>query len=62
LDVFHGFKFVREELGDHDALDVKQEKDWVRARPSSARLEEHFDTVVIMRSDQCESTGVEGEF
>jgi hypothetical protein len=62
LNVYHGFKFLREELTIDETEERLQEKDWVRARPSSTKQEERFDPVVVMRSEDCEPTGVQGTF
>ncbi|KAG1745419.1 uncharacterized protein EDB91DRAFT_1021809, partial [Suillus paluster] len=62
LDVYHGFKFVLEELGE-DVVDGHGPNDWVRACPKTRgpHGQEQFDTVVVMRTDECEGTGLQGE-
>jgi hypothetical protein len=61
LNVYHGFKFPLEDVGD-DRKEGDEERDWVRARPGARGQTERFDTVVAMVAPQSESTGVEGEF
>lgn len=61
LDVYHGFKFTSEELAE-DEESVEALKDWVRARPKQkSNGQERFDTVVVMRSEECEATGLQGK-
>ncbi|KAH9914551.1 uncharacterized protein B0H18DRAFT_1125480 [Fomitopsis serialis] len=55
VDVFHGFKFNNIPLNDN-----AEEKDGVKARPSSADKPARFDTVVVLRSDEAEATGLQG--
>jgi hypothetical protein len=62
LNVYHGFKFLREELTIDETEERLQEKDRVRACPSSTKQEERFDPVVVIRSEDCELTGVQGMF
>ncbi|KAJ8582581.1 hypothetical protein M405DRAFT_867713 [Rhizopogon salebrosus TDB-379] len=59
LNVYHGFKFPLEDVGD-DRKEGDEERDWVRARPGARGQTERFDTVVAMVAPQSESTGVEG--
>src|SRR6201746_1036652 len=61
LNVYHGFKFPLEDVGD-DRKEGDEERGWVRARPGARGQTERFDTVVAMVTPQSESTGVEGEF
>ncbi|KAH9917785.1 uncharacterized protein B0H18DRAFT_883398, partial [Fomitopsis serialis] len=55
VDVFHGFKFAPEPL-----TDSKEETDAVRARPSFGEQPARFDTVVVLREDDAEATGLQG--
>ncbi|KAH9910186.1 uncharacterized protein B0H18DRAFT_896397, partial [Fomitopsis serialis] len=55
VDVFHGFKFNNIPLNDN-----AEEKDGVKARPSSADKPARFDTVVVLRGDEAEATGLQG--
>ncbi|KAH9911069.1 uncharacterized protein B0H18DRAFT_893607, partial [Fomitopsis serialis] len=55
VDVFHGFKFNNIPLNDNT-----EEKDGVKARPSSADKPARFDTVVVLRGDEAEATGLQG--
>jgi hypothetical protein len=61
LNVYHGFKFPLEDIGE-DRKEGDEERDWVRARPAARGQTERFDTVVAMVDPQSESTGLEGEF
>ena len=61
LDVYHGFKFALEELAEEEG-EVEAERDWVRARPKQkGGGQERFDTVVVMRSEECEATRMQGK-
>lgn len=62
LDIYHGFKFVLEELGE-DEVDGSRQTDWIKACPKTcgSHGQEHFDTVVAMRTDECQATGVQGK-
>jgi hypothetical protein len=62
LNIYHSFKFLREELTIDETEERLQEKDWVRAHPSSTKQEERFNPVVVMRLEDCEPTGVQGTF
>lgn len=57
LDVFHGFKFTPEPL--HDDT---QEIDSVKAKPAKGEQPARFDTVVVLRDDDAEATGLQGEY
>ena len=59
VDVFHSFKFSPYEL-----LEGKDETDVVKAIPASVRTgrKDRFDTVIVLDTDQAESTGVQGVF
>ncbi|KAF8870149.1 hypothetical protein CPB84DRAFT_1818461 [Gymnopilus junonius] len=57
LDVYNMFRFHQVAL--HD--EIEGEKDIVRAMPKSAKLPNgHFDTVVVMTTDEAESHGLAG--
>lgn len=61
LDVFHSFKMTLESPGD----DVDGEglvKDWIKAVPPGKGKIGRFDTVVVMQTNDCESTGLEGKY
>ncbi|KAG1894244.1 uncharacterized protein F5891DRAFT_1130999 [Suillus fuscotomentosus] len=62
LDIYHGFKFVLEELGE-DEVDSSRQTDWIKACPKThgSHGQKHFDTVVAMRTDECQATGVQGK-
>lgn len=55
VDVFHGFKFAPEPL-----TDDKRETDAVKARPATETQPARFDTVVILRGEDAEATGLQG--
>ena len=57
LDVFHTFKFTTIPLTDDGA-----ERDAVKARPANGTEPARFDTVVVLRDDNAEATGVQGMF
>ena len=61
LDIFHGFKFGLEELG-LDLDMAEREFDSIKAKPAKGTQRARFDTVVVMISPDCESTGVAGEY
>ena len=56
LDVFHTFKFTTIPLTDDRA-----ERDVVKARPVNGTEPARFDTVVVLRGDDAEATGVQGK-
>jgi len=60
LDVFHGFRFSLDSLGNDIDESDEEELDNVKAKPRSPGSPARFDTVVVMTSDNCESTGLEG--
>jgi hypothetical protein len=61
LDVYHGFKFAPEELAEEEG-ETEAGRDWMRARPKQkGGGQERFDTVVVMRSEECEATRVQGK-
>ncbi|EPS93195.1 hypothetical protein FOMPIDRAFT_94087 [Fomitopsis schrenkii] len=55
IDTFHTLKFSTVSLSD-DQL----EHDMVRARPAMGSEPARFDTVVVLRDDNAEATGVQG--
>jgi hypothetical protein len=56
LDVFNQFKFHPIRLQDDD-----EERDVVKAIPVSKRLPSgRFDTVIVLKTDDAESTGLAG--
>ena len=58
LDVFNQFKFCPFNLQD----DEEEERDIVKAIPVSKRFPSgRFDTVIVLRTDNAESTGLTGE-
>jgi hypothetical protein len=60
LDIYHGFRFCLDSLGnDVDVGD--EETDSVKAKPRSSGSLPRFDTVIVMVSDECESTGLQGK-
>jgi hypothetical protein len=60
LDIYHGFRFCLDSLGND--IDVgDEETDSVKAKPRSGGSPPRFDTVVVMVSDECQSTGVRGK-
>ncbi|KAG2029271.1 hypothetical protein BDR03DRAFT_881292, partial [Suillus americanus] len=59
IDIYHGFKFCLDSLGND--VDFDYEKlDTVKAKPPMGGKAGHFDTVVIMDGTNCESTGLQG--
>jgi len=61
LDVYHGFRFSLNDLGNDIDLDLGNEEiDSVKAKPKSFGSPARFDTVVVMISENCESTGLQG--
>ncbi|KIK78151.1 hypothetical protein PAXRUDRAFT_164755 [Paxillus rubicundulus Ve08.2h10] len=62
LDIYHSFKFALEELGvDSEEDQSKAGQDSVKARPSVGKQPACFDTVIVMNTSECESTGVKGD-
>ena len=58
LNVFSQFKFHPVSL---DNIDQTEEDDTVKAIPSTnAKPDGRFDTVIILKGDRAESTGMEG--
>ena len=60
IDIYHGFKFCLDSLGNDVDFD-HEETDTVKAKPAIAGKPARFDTVVVMDSSDCESTGLKGE-
>jgi hypothetical protein len=54
IDIYHRFKFCLDSLGNDVNFD-HEETDTVKAKPA------RFDTVVVMDSSDCESTGLKCE-
>lgn len=61
IDIYHGFKFCLDSLGNDNDFD-HEETDSVKAKPSMGGKPGRFDTVVIMHTSDCETTGLKGEF
>jgi hypothetical protein len=61
LDVYHGFKFTLDNLG-NDVDSGLEEHNTIKCRPAIGRQPARFDTVVVMDSESSEATGVEGMF
>jgi len=61
LDIYHGFRFSLSSL--EDDIDVgDEETDSVKAKPrTTGGSPSRFDTVVVMVSDECQSTGLQGK-
>ncbi|EPT04074.1 hypothetical protein FOMPIDRAFT_1114975 [Fomitopsis schrenkii] len=55
VDVYHTLKFTTIALSDERA-----ERDVVKARPAAGGEPARFDTVVVLRGDDAEATGVQG--
>lgn len=60
LDIYHGFRFCLDSLG-NDVDMGDEETDSVKAKPRSSGSPPRFDTVIVMVSDECESTGLQGK-
>jgi hypothetical protein len=60
IDIYHGFKFCLDSLGNDVDFD-QEEADTVKAKPSMNGKPARFDTVVVMNTPDCESTGLEGK-
>ncbi|KAI0055060.1 hypothetical protein BV25DRAFT_1816173 [Artomyces pyxidatus] len=61
LDVFHSFKFKRDETGYTEVMESAGEREVVYARPSKGKQVARFDTVVVyVKNEVAESTGLEG--
>ena len=56
VDVYHTLKFTTVALSDERA-----ERDVVKARPAAGGEPARFDTVVVLRGDDAEATGVQGK-
>jgi hypothetical protein len=61
IDIYHGFKFCLESLGNDVDFDQLEEADFVKAQPPISHKAGRFDTVVVMDDPDCESTGLTGE-
>jgi hypothetical protein len=61
IDIYHGFKFCLESLGNDVDFDQLEEADFVKAQPPVSHKAGRFDTVVVMDDPDCESTGLTGE-
>ncbi|KAG2030633.1 hypothetical protein BDR03DRAFT_986967 [Suillus americanus] len=60
LDVYHGFRFSLNDLGNEVDLDLGNlEIGSVKAKPKSLGSPARFDMVVVMISEDCESTGLQ---
>lgn len=59
VDVWHSFKFGRDTLGNN--AELKEENDWVRAKPATQKGAGRFDTVLVAYTNDAESTGMKGE-
>ncbi|KAG0698801.1 hypothetical protein DFH29DRAFT_785561, partial [Suillus ampliporus] len=59
IDIYHGFKFCLDSLGNDVDFDY-EESDTVKAKPPMGGKAGHFDTVVVMDGSNCESTGLQG--
>ncbi|KAG2357636.1 hypothetical protein BDR07DRAFT_1234954, partial [Suillus spraguei] len=60
LDVYHGFRFSLNDLGNEIDLDLGNEEiDSFKAKPKSLGSPARFDIVVVMISEDCESTGLQ---
>ncbi|KIK34128.1 hypothetical protein CY34DRAFT_98527 [Suillus luteus UH-Slu-Lm8-n1] len=59
LDIYHGFKFCLDSLGNDVDFDY-EELDTVKAKPPMGGKAGRFDTVVVMDGSNCESTGLQG--
>lgn len=63
LAVYHNFKFHKVELGHTDLLSSEdKDKDVVKAYPASNKRAARFDTVIVLTTEDAESTGVAGAF
>jgi hypothetical protein len=61
VNVWHSFKFGRDILG-NDIEVNNEDKDWVRAKPTTQKGVGRFDTVLVAHTHEAESTGMKGEF
>ncbi|KAG2050853.1 hypothetical protein BDR06DRAFT_891000 [Suillus hirtellus] len=61
IDIYHGFKFCLDSLGNDNDFD-QEETDTVKAKPSLGGKPARFDTVVVMDTSDCETTGLKGKF
>ncbi|KAG1837054.1 hypothetical protein DFJ58DRAFT_734596 [Suillus subalutaceus] len=59
IDIYHGFKFCLDSLGNDNDFD-QEETDTVKAKPSLGGKPARFDTVVVMDTSDCETTGLKG--
>ncbi|KAG1737845.1 uncharacterized protein EDB91DRAFT_1249522 [Suillus paluster] len=59
IDIYHGFKFCLDSLGNDVDFDY-EELDTVKAKPPMGGKAGCFDTVVVMDGSNCESTGLQG--
>ncbi|KAG1781476.1 hypothetical protein EV702DRAFT_962379 [Suillus placidus] len=59
INIYHGFKFCLDSLGNNIDFD-HEETDSVKAKPSIRGTPERFDTVVVMDTSDCETTGLKG--
>ncbi|KAG0696668.1 hypothetical protein DFH29DRAFT_984553 [Suillus ampliporus] len=60
INIYHGFKFCLDSLGNDVDFDQMEEADIVKAQPPISHKAGHFDTVVVMDEPDCESTGLTG--
>jgi hypothetical protein len=61
IDIYYGFKFCLNSLGNDNDFD-QEETDTVKAKPSLGGKPAHFDTVIVMDTSDCETTGLKGKF
>ncbi|KAG1842956.1 hypothetical protein F4604DRAFT_1884654 [Suillus subluteus] len=59
IDIYHGFKFCLDSL-ENDINFDHEETDSVKAKPSIGGKPGCFDTVVVMDTSDCETTGLKG--
>ncbi|KAG2747814.1 hypothetical protein P692DRAFT_20735841 [Suillus brevipes Sb2] len=59
IDIYYGFKFCLDSLGNDNDFD-QEETDTVKAKPSLGGKPARFDTVVVMDTSDCETTGLKG--
>lgn len=60
VKLFHTFSVSRVELGHTEVLGSSLDKEILRAKPRSQTQSARFDTVIVLDSDEAESTGVQG--
>ncbi|KAG1787961.1 uncharacterized protein HD556DRAFT_1245932 [Suillus plorans] len=60
IDIYHGFKFCLDSLGNDVDFDQMEEADIVKAQPPISQKAGCFDTVVVMVDSDCECTGLKG--